>query len=1206
MSFGRGRRDTPETRSRPRAQWSEESLDGRGAVDTFLDRADVAVERDGAHTAATGESTFARAIGRALAGDRVAVGVGAGELAASIDLLRVAAGRSLPLLIVLENRALAAHGAATGTGHEAAHLAADAGAIVFSAADPQDAVDLALLGLIVAESALVPVVVAMDETTAHRTADVRVPTPALVRELAGTPADAVGAPTPAQRMTLGATRRRVPRWFDPDRPVLVGPTYDAETWALGAVGRDLFQLAPLASLVERARDHLTGAMGWAPSLVRTERVRRARRTLIVLGDATDTVVAAARENRAHVLALKSLSPLPDLADALRDANEVCVLEQAAPTRTGPGPLTREILDAFVRALESAPSRTLSRGRRPIPTIRSVYVGLGGRPVRLEDVAALCRADSLPDGPLYLGVSFGVDASTDPKRRILVERVLGDHPDAAARAIVGTPDATGSGPVTVPPRTAVRSERPYSLAAMRRTDDYHDSLPRFWGEVGLPIAEQRGVTLSPDPHLAAGTIPALSGALVAGGTPPEDVPRFVPTACTGCGICWIACPEGAIGPVALGVRRILDAAIARLAARGHDVSVLQPVLGKLADRTHRAIDAGGTTGQPAETSDTNRSGREAAGTFGPALAGAFGWLVEKMAPSAERRDALVGAFEALLAEVGDLPIARTRAFFDDPDARAPGAGELLTLAIDPGACTGCGLCIAECPEDALVAPGPEAGPSAQDALARAWSRWEWLPDTSGATIAAARERDDVGEAAGTFLTRHCLRAFGPGSTDEASASARIALRLVLGAIESQVQPAVRDLVSRIRSMEDALGTRLRGTLADALPTDDLAALEDGVAAFADAELTISKLAASIEGASSAGRLDAGVIQRLVTTARDLADLRWRLETAPTGLGRARAGLVVASSPRFASMTRFPINPFPQPVVVDMTGTSIPLVAGLASARARAALDDARTVHRAETLATARPSAGPEDPLEKLSDEDRRALAPLVLLADEDEMSPGTWGDLLALVRTDTPVLVLLLGRQAPDTGHDPGLALLALGGATVVQSTIAHADHLVAGIRSVLAGGGSGVVRVLAPVPDGDVTIDTVLDEARGAVSRGDVPLYVFRPGADGTRLSLDGNPDPDRAGAILTERAGLITAVADRTADEVRRADAERHAQALDTLRTEYEAKLAALRTDVELELADRLAANLMASAMAHVPSDPAIERAADPPADTSDEETPA
>ncbi|MEZ4653300.1 MAG: hypothetical protein R3E12_06785 [Candidatus Eisenbacteria bacterium] len=200
----------------------------------------------------------AGALGLAFTGVRTAVHLDGAELLRGQDLWTRACGAHLPLVVHLECRAPETHAASAGSGHEAIHAAEDG--VVLVARNVQEAIDLTLLAHRISESALVPALVACDGPETHRALqDVRLPEPHVTKTFVGGPADRIPAPTPAQELLFGTARRRVPRWYDLDRPAALGGEQDAQGWALGAAGNRPFFHEAVPELCWRRRARSCGA-----------------------------------------------------------------------------------------------------------------------------------------------------------------------------------------------------------------------------------------------------------------------------------------------------------------------------------------------------------------------------------------------------------------------------------------------------------------------------------------------------------------------------------------------------------------------------------------------------------------------------------------------------------------------------------------------------------------------------------------------------------------------------------------------------------------------------------------------------------------------------------------------------------------------------------------------------------------------------------
>ncbi|MHC4934512.1 MAG: hypothetical protein ACYTGV_20245, partial [Planctomycetota bacterium] len=227
-------------------------LDGISAVTVISSlTGTVPAEADGDASDVRGELTSA--IGRSMAGMRADVVLSGPDLSGTQDLIHLAAGRQLSLVAHVACRALPGHATAQGSGHEAIHTAADSGFFTLFARNVQEAVDLSLIARYVAERTLVPGLVAMDGATAVRAVeDVNLPTATLVREFLGRAGDMIESPTPAQEIVFGANRRRVPRWFDLERPALHGAHEAADIWGLGAAARRPYVLDHVAPTLAAA------------------------------------------------------------------------------------------------------------------------------------------------------------------------------------------------------------------------------------------------------------------------------------------------------------------------------------------------------------------------------------------------------------------------------------------------------------------------------------------------------------------------------------------------------------------------------------------------------------------------------------------------------------------------------------------------------------------------------------------------------------------------------------------------------------------------------------------------------------------------------------------------------------------------------------------------------------------------------------------
>jgi len=408
----------------------------------------------GAALESGGRAGLAAALGRTAAGQRAAAFLTGDELAGSLDLVATAARRRLPLVL---------HVTADG-GHEACHAAADAGAVLFFAADVQDAADLTLLARRLAEDALAPVAVAMDgRETARAMHDARLPAPEAVARFLGGAGDTVHPPTPSQTMLFGDHRRRLPRWHDGGRPLLHG----AEPAALAGASRCAFFDVHLPELLARAFGDFSREFGRRPEALDTHHADDARFLLLAQGAAVETATAAAAALRASgvkagVVGLRVVSPFPaaGLVELLRGRRGVAVLERLEAGFAEPPLLaaTRALLERARHGPDRGGAHgdggLPALGDREVPPLASAFYGAT---LRAADVVALVRAMTAGEtvagetpSSVWLGIDTAAAGDAWPKRRALRDALRRAYPDSVRLGLRGaeTPDPAPPGALVV--------------------------------------------------------------------------------------------------------------------------------------------------------------------------------------------------------------------------------------------------------------------------------------------------------------------------------------------------------------------------------------------------------------------------------------------------------------------------------------------------------------------------------------------------------------------------------------------------------------------------------------------------------------------------------------------------------------------------------------------------------------------------------------
>lgn len=655
---------------------------------------------------------------------------------------------------------------------------------------------------------------------------------------------------------------------------------------------------------------------------------------------------------------------------------------------------------------------------------------------------------------------------------------------------------------VDPRVHANPVPPLAVRRFSRTRSTYDNLPRFWGELALPRLEQGVAETSPDPYLSLAAVPPSTSSLFEVAVHRNRIPLVDIERCVGCGACWTACPDSAIVPGIIGTEALLNAAADIATPPGAERN-------PIADKVRRAHK------QLAARVDGALAKQKATKLDGALLSESFSWLLEQMKVSAEERPEYEKVFKATLAQVKKLPYAATEPFFHRPHSEQKGSGELVALAVSPAACQGCGGCSAVCPEDAIT-----VGERNEDNVISAgagFTIWEQLPDPSGESIARAGRSEAVGNMAAVMTSRHTLLAVTGGGGHEPGSGARVGARLVAAVTELEQQRRTVQRVGALRDLSQRCRSAIRDALAGAVPSEDLAALDRALESTPDRSGNVGALVEKLGALGAKSTVDSESAERLVKLARLVDEELALLETGADGMGRARFGLVIAGEPLGEWAAEFPRNPFAVPTVVDLSSEALDLSMGLAESLLDRHAAEVRLARRTELWLSNPGNAVLEEPAverlgwQDLSDEEIAACPPVVVLAGPEIFGAASQAGLSRVLASRFPVKVVVLdGRERWIGATDPLLPYVMQRRALVMSSTIAHREHLFAGVSRALAQTGPALIHVYAPSPNrhGFDSADTVA-RARAAVDCRVHPLFVWDPAEDGvfgTRFRLEGNP----------------------------------------------------------------------------------------------------
>lgn len=653
----------------------------------------------------------------------------------------------------------------------------------------------------------------------------------------------------------------------------------------------------------------------------------------------------------------------------------------------------------------------------------------------------------------------------PLRSLLAQRLLALEPDARAQRtealVAGVAAQLARRAQREPTASAVlpEAEPPAALGQLGGDGTLIDPA-RAWHQAIRPWEESGPDSLVPEPGRIASARPVLATAFLRCSLG-ENLPAIDLGVCTGCAACWSVCPESAIQAHADTPARLVEQA---LDAAGSAAAPLRRGARPIAQNLTRLV-AEAEPGCLDLASLVHRVGSE--------------W-VEKNAAEAQRAT-LDSALDAVVLTAGG-PRARTEVFWE-------GVGEkhrsLLTLAVDPEACTSCGLCVQVCAPQAI-----RLRPAPADARA-AWRSVQACPDTPGAVIAAVEEK--LGLVPARLLSRHITQSFA-GRREVPGSLGALSVRWVVSALEAGRQPKVMELRASLASLGERLAERIRSQVAESLPVHDLGALAAAISGAGE-RADLEALAHGLGAAEQAGRLDGGRLARIVDVARGIQDLRWKEDTGVLGAGRARFGLVV--TPGVDWLAHFPAHPAFAPLRVEVAEDAVRVFAGLVLAQAERAGVEIALRREAERIVTSREAEPRSTPSalswSELTAEERATVPPVVLVAREEEIA-SQLGILAEVLRGGGPAGVVILASDPVGAMIAPYSLLAAAGrSAVALQSSPVRPSHLGSALAPVVAAGRAFLLRLLAPEPADREEGTAAYARASAAVAEGRFPLFVYDP-----------------------------------------------------------------------------------------------------------------
>jgi len=633
--------------------------------------------------------------------------------------------------------------------------------------------------------------------------------------------------------------------------------------------------------------------------------------------------------------------------------------------------------------------------------------------------------------------------------------------------------------------------------------------RFWEQVGsLYSAGQDPIA---DPFTAISAMPASTSAMRDMTGLRFAVPEFVPEKCTGCGKCWTQCPDTAIPGVVNTVDELLRAAIKHVKSPDLPMNRLGQIVKHLDKEAHKIL-----LGVPFHD-------------IGKVLSLAYSNVIQKLAPAPARRAELDAEWAPVYSALADFPLAKTGPFFDLPERKQKGSGGLLSITINPETCKGCDICVAVCPDDALLSI--RQTDEMVEQLRSNWALWKQLPETHDRYVNIPNLEEGIGVLSSLLLKQSNYQSTEGGDGACMGCGEKTDIHLVLSAVNALLIPRVDAYVVELDELIADLDAKARGLVA------------------ADADL--EAIAKGGEGGSNvhvAGEHHVEV-GRLLEMSRKLQDLHWLYTEGPSGKGRSRAGFANSTGCSSVWGATYPFNPYPFPWANHLFQDAPSLAIGIFEGQMRKMADGFIDVRRARLALAGEYDPEVHEPFftkfdwEQFTDDEFALCPPLFAVGGDGAMLDIGFQNLSRLLATNKPIRVLVVdtqvysntGGQACTSGFlgqvsdmaafGPGqhgkeeqrkeLALLAIAhrGAFVLQSSQASPTHLLGNVLKGLRVRRPSIFILNTPCPvEWGIGDEAAPDAARLALESRAVPNLVYDPdgGPDlADCLDLEGNPALD-------------------------------------------------------------------------------------------------
>jgi len=877
------------------------------------------------------------------------------------------------------------------------------------ATSAQEEVFLTIIAHRISELSLIPGIVIADYS--DKESKIELPSDNLIIQYLGNPDDQIECPTPAQEMIFGPTRRRIPNWYSLDVPVMLGSKKDGEAISFEAAASQKYFYEHLPQLIEQAYQEFKNVFGAVIKPI-SSKGNSSEYAIISFGGQITELFG--ENNKVELISLNQLNPFPAeaLSELIKGKKAITLLENTSSSTNSP------FYFKVMNALNGSGIKVYSGKYSSDLTPTTLGKAIGH------------MISNQPKMNYYLGLEFTKASSSYPKHDILLKEISKQYPDITDSTLNSIDE-----PANTPGKL---SEVPLAVRKYNDKGPNYSRLSRFYDNTAFFYEHNDHSELVADPFAAIPVSPSASSSFFTQTSTREFIPVIDLKKNTGDGESFVHCPHSALRPIVIGVEQLMKSGIDIAASKGGLFTKLTPMLKNLSKVAGKSI------------GDKNVSKVQ------DFLPEAFDSLTTQMGLKNEKLEAAQSEFNAVLSEIGAMPVGITDTFFNTPTSIEAGSGELFSLTVDPASCTGCGTCAHVC--DSINMESQTDQNLAE--MNEQFKLWERLPDTSGATINRLFNDDNYSSLAAMMLSRSYFMSMSGASTTESDNPYKTLLHIVTATTESVVQPKIISQLCKIDELVESLSENVHNTLSKSLPKENLDQLSIALRKAEGRKLTFKEVVDQSASQEAAKLIDTKTLSRKTDLVDSLKNLKWALSEGPTGVGRSRYGMLIAGANSMDWAKQYPANNFTNPSVIHWNGSAPEQTLGLFHGQLRYLIDNIKLMRRAELESKDKYDPTLHD-LEianlnwsDLSDDEKKIIPPILLIAERDDLNESAWSSLNKLLAENYPVKVFLFDHIA-SPNHRPVASLnqtmsgmissIALKNAFVYQGGMGNVDHLFKGL-----------------------------------------------------------------------------------------------------------------------------------------------------------------